>query len=46
MLGLGNTVGLTLAGIGLLAAVGVIRGPAALRGSARAAAAGLAKRPG
>jgi putative peptidoglycan lipid II flippase len=42
VLGLGNTVGLTLAGIGLLAAVGVIRGPAALRGSARAAAAGLA----
>jgi putative peptidoglycan lipid II flippase len=42
VLALGNTVGLTLAGIGLLAAVGVIRGPAALRGSARAAAAGLA----
>ena len=42
VLALGNTVGLTLAGLGLLAAVGVIRGPAALRGSARAAGAGLA----
>jgi putative peptidoglycan lipid II flippase len=42
VLGFGNTIGLTLAGIGLLAAVGVIRGPAALRGSARAAGAGLA----
>ena len=41
VLALGNTVGLTLAGLGLLAAVGVIRGPAALRGSARAAGAGL-----
>ena len=42
VLALGNTVGLTLAGLGLLAAVGVIRGPAALCGSARAAGAGLA----
>jgi putative peptidoglycan lipid II flippase len=42
VLALGTTVGLTLAGLGLLAAVGVIRGPAALRGSARAAGAGLA----
>ncbi len=42
VLALGNTVGLTLAGLALLAAVGVIRGPAALRGSARAAGAGLA----
>jgi putative peptidoglycan lipid II flippase len=42
VLALGNTVGLTLAGLGLLAAVGVIRGPAVLRGSARAAGAGLA----
>jgi putative peptidoglycan lipid II flippase len=41
VLALGNTVGLTLAGLGLLAAVGLIRGPAALRGSARAAGAGL-----
>ena len=45
VLALGNTVGLTLAGLGLLAAVGVIRGPAALRGSARAAAAGLSTAP-
>jgi len=42
VLALGNTVGLTVAGLALLAAVGVIRGPAALRGSARAAGAGLA----
>jgi putative peptidoglycan lipid II flippase len=42
VLALGNTVGLTLAGLGLLAAVGAIRGSAALRGSARAAGAGLA----
>ena len=42
VLALGNTVGLTLAGLALLAAVRHARGPAALRGSARAAAAGLA----
>jgi putative peptidoglycan lipid II flippase len=42
MLALGNSVGLTLAGLALLAAVRGARGPAALRGSARAAAAGLA----
>jgi putative peptidoglycan lipid II flippase len=42
MLAVGNTVGLTLAGLALLAAVRNARGPAALRGSARAAAAGLA----
>jgi len=42
VLALGNTVGLTLAGLALLAAVRRARGPAALRGSARAAAAGLA----
>ncbi len=42
VLALGNTVGLTLAGLALLAAVRNARGPAALRGSARAAAAGLA----
>jgi peptidoglycan biosynthesis protein MviN/MurJ (putative lipid II flippase) len=42
VLALGNTVGLTLAGLALLAAVGHARGPAALRGSARAAVAGLA----
>jgi putative peptidoglycan lipid II flippase len=41
VLALGNTVGLTLAGLALLAAVRHARGPAALRGSARAAAAGL-----
>ena len=42
VLGLGNTIGLTCAGIALLAAVRASRGTAALRGSARAAAAGLA----
>jgi putative peptidoglycan lipid II flippase len=42
VLALGNTVGMTLAGLALLAAVRVVRGPAALRGSPRAAAAGLA----
>jgi peptidoglycan biosynthesis protein MviN/MurJ (putative lipid II flippase) len=41
VLGLGNTIGLTCAGIALLAAVRASRGTAALRGSARAAAAGL-----
>jgi putative peptidoglycan lipid II flippase len=41
VLALGNTAGLTLAGLALLAAVRAARGPAALRGSARAAAAGL-----
>ena len=41
-LALGNTAGLTVAGLALLAAVRVARGPAALRGSVRAAAAGLA----
>jgi putative peptidoglycan lipid II flippase len=42
VLALGNTVGLTLAGLALMIAVLAVRGPAALRGSARAAAAGLA----
>jgi putative peptidoglycan lipid II flippase len=42
VLGLGNTVGLSYAGIALLAAVRGTRGAAALRGSARAAGAGLA----
>jgi putative peptidoglycan lipid II flippase len=42
VLALGNTVGLTCAGIALLAAVRATRGPAALRGSGRAAGAGLA----
>jgi putative peptidoglycan lipid II flippase len=42
MLGLGNTIGLTYTGIALLAAVRGTRGTAALRGSARAAGAGLA----
>jgi len=42
VLGLGNTVGLTCAGIALVVAVRASRGPAALRGSGRAAAAGLA----
>jgi putative peptidoglycan lipid II flippase len=41
VLGLGNTIGLTYAGIALLAAVRASRGTAALRGSARAAGAGL-----
>ena len=41
-LALGNTAGMTLAGLALLAAVLAARGRAALRGSARAAAAGLA----
>ncbi|HEY2305461.1 MAG TPA: lipid II flippase MurJ [Streptosporangiaceae bacterium] len=42
VLGLGNTIGLTYTGIALLAAVRSTRGTAALRGSARAAGAGLA----
>jgi putative peptidoglycan lipid II flippase len=42
VLGLGNTVGLTCAGIALVVAVRASRGPAALLGSGRAAAAGLA----
>jgi putative peptidoglycan lipid II flippase len=42
VLGLGNTIGLTCAGIALIFAVRASRGPAALRGSGRAAAAGLA----
>jgi peptidoglycan biosynthesis protein MviN/MurJ (putative lipid II flippase) len=42
VLGLGNTIGLTYTGIALLAAVRGTRGVAALRGSARAAGAGLA----
>jgi putative peptidoglycan lipid II flippase len=40
-LGLGNTIGLTVAGAALLAAVGRARGRAALRGVARAGLAGL-----
>jgi putative peptidoglycan lipid II flippase len=42
MLALGNTVGLTCAGIALFVAVRATRGPAALLGSGRAAGAGLA----
>jgi putative peptidoglycan lipid II flippase len=42
VLAMGNTVGLTVAGIALLAAVRAARGPAALAGSGRAALAGLA----
>jgi putative peptidoglycan lipid II flippase len=42
VLGLGNTIGLTLSGGALLGAVGQARGRAALRGAGRAAAAGLA----
>jgi peptidoglycan biosynthesis protein MviN/MurJ (putative lipid II flippase) len=42
VLGLGNTVGLTCAGIALVVAVRASRGRAALLGSGRAAAAGLA----
>jgi peptidoglycan biosynthesis protein MviN/MurJ (putative lipid II flippase) len=42
VLGLGNTIGLSYTGIALLAAVRGTRGAAALRGSARAAGAGLA----
>ncbi|HEY2575387.1 MAG TPA: lipid II flippase MurJ [Streptosporangiaceae bacterium] len=40
-LGLGNTIGLTVAGAALLAAVHRARGPAALRGVPRACGAGL-----
>ena len=40
-LGLGNTVGLTAAGLGLLAAVRRVRGSSALVGTPRAAAVGL-----
>jgi putative peptidoglycan lipid II flippase len=42
VLGIGNSVGLTAAGLALLAAVRRARGAAALRGIRRAAAAGLA----
>ena len=42
VLAVGNTVGLTIAGLALLVAVRAVRGPAALRGASRAAAAGLA----
>ena len=42
VLGLGNTIGLTVAGVALLGAVRRARGRAALRGTARAALAGLA----
>ena len=42
VLGLGNTVGLVVSGIALLAAVRRARGGAALHGTTRAAAAGLA----
>jgi putative peptidoglycan lipid II flippase len=42
VLGLGNSIGLTLSGIALLGAVRQARGRAALRGSGRAAVAGLA----
>jgi putative peptidoglycan lipid II flippase len=41
-LGLGNTIGLAISAIALAAAVRRARGPAALRGTARAALAGLA----
>jgi len=42
VLGLGNTIGLTVGGLALLGAVRRARGRAALRGTARAALAGLA----
>jgi putative peptidoglycan lipid II flippase len=42
VLGLGNTVGLAISAVALMAAVRRARGPAALRGTPRAAAAGLA----
>jgi putative peptidoglycan lipid II flippase len=42
VLGLGNTIGLTVGGLALLGAVGRARGRGALRGTARAALAGLA----
>jgi len=41
VLGLGNTAGMAASAVALLAAVRRVRGPAALRGTARAAAAGL-----
>ncbi|HEV3290411.1 MAG TPA: lipid II flippase MurJ [Streptosporangiaceae bacterium] len=41
VLAVGNTVGLTIAGLALLAAVRAARGPVALRGAGRAAVAGL-----
>jgi putative peptidoglycan lipid II flippase len=41
VLGLGNTVGLTVAGLALVGAVRMVRGPAALLGSGRAAGAGV-----
>jgi len=41
-LALGNTVGLTVSGVALVAAVRRARGPAALRGTLRASVAGLA----
>jgi putative peptidoglycan lipid II flippase len=41
VLGLGNTVGLTAAGLGLLASVRRVRGSGALTGASRAAAVGL-----
>ena len=42
MLALGNTIGLTVSGLALLAAVRRIRGPGALAGTGRAAVSGLA----
>jgi len=42
VLGLGNTIGLTVGGLALLGAVRRARGRAALHGTARAALAGLA----
>ena len=42
ILGLGNSIGLSAGGLALLAVVRGIRGRAALRGTARAAVAGLA----
>jgi putative peptidoglycan lipid II flippase len=42
VLGLGNTIGLTVGGLALLGAVRRARGPSALRGTPRAALAGLA----
>jgi putative peptidoglycan lipid II flippase len=45
VLGLGNTIGLTAAGLGLLAAVRRARGAAALHGMVRAGVAGLTAAP-
>jgi putative peptidoglycan lipid II flippase len=42
MLALGNSIGLTVSGLALIAAVRRVRGPAALRGTLRTAIAGLA----